>query len=396
MTGARLRWLAIAVFVLSSSLNYLDRLLLAALAPTIKREFLLDNREYGYVLSAFALVYAVLAPVAGWLIDRVGLNTGITVSMALWSLAGMATGWTRSLAGLLSSRTVLGIAESAGIPCTGKANALYLPPSELALGTALNQVGITIGSVAAPLMVAWLAVAYGWRSTFVVSGALGFLWIPLWWITAKFAGGDRKLEEIHPKSLPIRAILKDRRLWGLAIANALIMSVYTLWTNWTTVFFVEQHHLSEIAANRQFAWIPPIFATFGGFFGGWLAFFWIRRGAGVFTARMRLCWIGGVLLLTTAIVPLMHSAALAAAVISLSFFWCLSISTNLYAMPIDFFGAGRAAFSVSVLTCSYGLAQTVLSPLIGRVVDQFGFAGVCVGVAALPLAGVAVLQFTGR
>ena len=147
--ASRLRWLVLSIFVLSTALNYLDRLLLAALAPTLKSEFQLSNTEYGGLISVFSIVYAVTAPVAGWFIDRVGLNAGITVSMAVWSLAGMATGLTRSFGGLLASRTVLGIGEAAGIPCGGKANGMYLQPRELAFGTALNQVGITIGSIAA-------------------------------------------------------------------------------------------------------------------------------------------------------------------------------------------------------------------------------------------------------
>jgi len=198
------------------------------------------------------------------------------------------------------------------------------------------------------------------------------------------------------KSIPFGEILRDRRIWGLALANALVMTLYTLWTNWTTLYLVEQHHLTEIQANQRFAWIPPVFATLGGFFGGWMSFQFARGGRDVFAARMRACWIAGVMLLLTAAIPLLRSPSLAAAGISVSFFWCLAISTNFYAMPIDFFGARRAAFGVSLLTCSYGLMQTVLSPVIGLMVDRLGFAAVCVSMAALPLAGVGVLRISTR
>ena len=398
--ASRLRWVVLGIFVISTALNYLDRLLLAALAPTLKSEFHLSNTQYGGVISVFSIVYAVMAPVAGWFIDRVGLNVGITVSMAVWSLAGMATGLTRSFGGLLASRTVLGIGEAAGIPCAGKANGLYLQPRELALGTALNQVGITVGSIAAPLMVAMIAPAYGWRSVFVVCGSLGFLWIPLWWVTAKKLPVPKT--EISATPSGIAKILRDRRIWGLAAANALVMTLYTLWTNWTTVYFVEQHHLTEIQANENFAWIPPVFATLGGFAGGWMAFRSIgqsqagRTGTDVLRARLRICWLAAAVLLLTAAVPLMPTPALAAALISFSFFWCLAISTNLYAMPIDFLGARHAAFGVSILTASYGLMQTVLSPLIGAMVDDFGFPVVCVSLSVMPLAGIAILRATTR
>ena len=392
--ASRLRWLVLSVFVLSTALNYLDRLLLAALAPTLKSEFHLSNAQYGGVISVFSIVYALTAPVAGWFIDRVGLNAGITVSMAVWSLAGMATGLTRSFSGLLASRTVLGIGEAAGIPCAGKANGVYLQPRELAFGTALNQVGITIGMVAAPLMVAAMAPVYGWRSVFVVCGAVGFVWIPVWWATTTRL--PAKPVEATVARGGVAMILRDRRIWGLAAANALVMTLYTLWTNWTTVYFVEQHHLTEIQANEHFAWIPSLFATLGGFAGGWMAFRSIRSGIDAVGARLRICWLAAAVLLLTAAVPLMPSPALAAALISFSFFWCLAISTNLYAMPIDFFGAGHAAFGVSILTASYGLMQTVLSPLIGGMVDHFGFSMVCVVLSVMPLAGIGILRASTR
>jgi ACS family hexuronate transporter-like MFS transporter len=395
--ASRLRWLVLSIFVLSTALNYLDRLLLAALAPTLKSEFHLSNTQYGGVISVFSIVYALTAPVAGWFTDRVGLNAGITVSMAVWSLAGMATGLTRSFGGLLASRTVLGIGEAAGIPCAGKANGVYLQPRELAFGTALNQVGITIGSIAAPLMVAVMAPVYGWRSVFVVCGALGFVWIPVWWLTTTRL--PAKPVEATTTRGGVVHILKDRRIWGLAAANALVMTLYTLWTNWTTLYFVEQYHLSEIQANERFVWIPTVFATLGGFAGGWMAFRSIksgRHGSDVLRARLRICWLAAGVLLLTAAVPLMPTPGLAAALISFSFFWCLAISTNLYAMPIDFFGAGHAAFGVSILTASYGLMQTVLSPLIGSMVDHFGFPMVCVSLSVMPLAGIGILRASTR
>jgi hypothetical protein len=176
----------------------------------------------------------------------------------------------------------------------------------------------------------------------------------------------------------------------------LYMTLYTLWTNWTTLYFVHARGMTLQDANRNFAWIPPLFGTLGGFCGGWLSFHWIRRGVAVQRARMRVCWLGAALALVTATIPLMPTPALAAVAISLSFFACVSIVTNVYSMPTDLFGAGRAAFGSAALTFGYGAMQAVVSPLIGRLVDQLGFAAVCATFAALPLAGIAVLRFTIR
>jgi len=394
MRGIPLRWLAIGVFVLSSTLNYLDRQLLAALAPTIMSEFRLSNFQYGQIHSVFSLVYALMAPLAGAFVDRVGLNVGMSVSVILWSLAGMATGLTHRLSGLLGCRTALGIAESAGIPGYGKANAMYLESRELALGTAFNQIGISLGMFAAPLMVAALAPRYGWRSNFVFAGGLGFVWVPLWLLTSRNVPAVSAAETKKPPS--IRDLLHDRRLWGLMLATVFLMALYTLWSNWTTLYFVHEWRLTQDDANRQFAWIPPIFATLGGFFGGWLAYRSIRGGAGAPAARMRICWMSAVILLATAAIPFMPNPTWATAAICLSFFWSLAGSTNLYALPIDLFGPARAAFGVSALTFAYGLMQTFLSPAIGAMVDHLGFPAVCISMSLLPLAGVWILRVSIR
>jgi ACS family hexuronate transporter-like MFS transporter len=284
------------------------------------------------------------------------------------------------------------------VPSAGKANAIYLAPEEFAFGSALNQISITIGSVAAPLVVVAMTPRWGWRSAFAACGALGLLWIPLWWVVSKFASrGDSNRAapyDAPAQSAGIGELLRDRRLWILALANALVMTTYALWANWSTIYFVQARRLTEAQANQHFAWIPPVFAGAGGLAGGWMAYRWIRGGMNVIAARLRVCWISAAVLLATAAVPFMPTDTLAAAAMSLSFFWTLTLSANVYPLPIDLFGARHAAFGIAMLTCAFGLMQTALSPLIGAVVDRAGFTPVCVGVAVLPLAGVWLLQKT--
>lgn len=385
----RLRWIAAGTFILSTSLNYLDRQLLAALAPTLQGEFHLNNAQYGQIQSVFFIVYAVIAPLAGWFIDRVGLNAGATIAVAAWSIAGSATALVSSFPGLLACRTLLGAAEAAGVPSVGKANAAYLAPKELAFGSALNQISITLGSVAAPLVVAAMTPRWGWRSAFAVCGALGFLWIPLWWLVSRRVPAR---PSVATETRGMRGLLRDPRLWGMVLGNALVMTVYALWTNWVTLYFVHERHLTQLEANQRYAWIPAVFAGAGGLVGGWMSYRLIRRGTPVIVARLRVCWLSACVLLLTAAVPFMPTDTWAAAAISLSFFWTLTLSANVYPLPIDVFGPARAAFGVAALTSAFGLMQTFISPLIGTMVDRAGFTAVCVGIAILPLAGVWVLQ----
>jgi ACS family hexuronate transporter-like MFS transporter len=393
-SSSNLRWLAISVFVLSSALNYLDRLVLSAIAPTLMSEFHLNSEQFGYLISAFSLTYAFSAPLMGLLIDRVGLTLGACLVVGLWSLAGMSTGFVGSFAGLMACRAALGFAEAGGIPASGKASAVYLASKDRALGSAISQIGLTIGSVAAPLLTTFMTARHGWRSVFVVSGALGFLWIPLWLFTARKVPAEVSITT-EPRA-SVREMLSDRRFLGLACANVLAMTVYSLWTVWTTHFLVRRFHLSQAEANSEFAWIPPIFATLGGLLGGWLALRLIRSGTPVLQARSRIALYASLFVFMTAAAPLMPSPALATGAICGSMFSVTCLSVNYYSIPLDLFGSARAGFAISILTGSFGLMQAFLSPLIGRWCDAFGYQPVCTAIATLPLISYGVLQLALR
>ncbi len=391
MRPVPIRWVVIGVFVLSSSLNYLDRQVLAALAPLLKEEFQLTNADYGRVLAAFSITYALCSPAAGWLIDRFGLNRGACAGVALWSLAGIATGFVRGLPGLLGCRALLGAAEASGIPASAKAFHKYLHAPERAFGAAVNQIGLSLGAIAAPPLATFIALHYGWRWAFVATGTLGFLWIPLWLGTANRSPVTEE-SRVKP-SIPVSAVLRDARLWGFVAANVLSMTVYTLWTNWTTLFLQSAHGLSLAEAN-WLAPVPLLFAYLGGLFGGWLSLRWMNAGLEALTARRRACLVSAVALLGTAAAAWTPAAALTTAAISFSFFWITAFSVNLYTMPLDAFGLERAAFSVSLLTAAYGAMQAVFSPWIGGLIDRYGYRPVILLVSVAALAAYAVLRLT--
>ncbi|MGE5646129.1 MAG: MFS transporter [Acidobacteriota bacterium] len=384
----RFRWVVLGVFVLSGVLNYLDRQLLPALAPGLRGRLSLSNADYGLILAAFSIAYAVSAPLAGLFIDRVGLNRGISIVVALWSLAGMATGFAGGLAGLAACRAVLGLAQAGGIPAAGKAIARYLKPEERALGNAVSQIGLGVGAMLAPPVGIWLAGAHGWSAPFLVTGALGLLWIPLW---SRVARAEPAKEDARGE----KAQGLDRRLWLIILANMLSMTVYTLWSNWTSVYLVQSQRMT-LAATAPYAAVPPLFFNLGGLAGGWLSMRWMRRGAAALPARLRACLVSAVAMLATAAVPLMPGAWPATGAICFSAFWAAAMSVNLYTMPLDLWGAGRAAFAVSTLTAAYGAMQAAFSPAAGALIDRVGFPPVCAAVSVLPLVAYLALRPVGR
>lgn len=386
----RFRWLVLAIFVLSTAINMLDRATLAALAPVISREFHLSHEQYGWITAAFNFPYALSAPFAGLLIDRVGLTPAISVAVTLWSGAGIATGFTSGLGGLAACRAVLGVAEAAGIPAAGKAIHQYLRPEERALGNGVNQAAVSLGMMLAPLLATAVAVYSGWRSAFIVTGLLGIAWIPVWNWTARRAGAAPAPKQQAGANA---AMLRDPRLWTFVVANALSMMGYFLWFNFTQFFLVDVHRLTLTQASR-YSWIPPVFAAIGGFAGGWLSLRFVRRGQPAPAARFRVCLVAAVLALVTAAVPFAGSPLMATAGISLSILAVAAFSVNMYTLPLDTFGAAPAAFAVSVLVASYGAVSAIIGPVFGGVIDRHGYPPVIAACAVSPLAACAVLWYS--
>jgi ACS family hexuronate transporter-like MFS transporter len=278
------------------------------------------------------------------------------------------------------------MAEAAVIPAAGKAIHQYLKPPERAMGNAVNQAGVSLGMMLAPPLATFLAVRSGWRQAFFITGIAGLVWIPLWnWAAPRTKNRDQGSGNAD------RGILRDRRVWFFVAANALSMVGYSLWTNWTTLYLVDVHHLTLTQA-AWYAWIPPVFAVFGGLAGGWLSLRLVDRGLTPAAARYRVCLAASVLALITAGVPLAPDPVWTAAGISLSIFAVSAFSVNMYSLPLDVYGGARAAFAVSLLVASYGGLQALISPVFGRIIDTHGYAALAAGASLTPLAACLMLR----
>ncbi len=359
------RWIAVSIFVLSSTLNYLDRALVGIMAPFIMKEFALNQQQIGWIISIFSITYAAMSLPAGWLLDRLGVNKGIAVAASWWSLASLGTGLVGTWGAMGVCRAALGMGEAAGVPAFGKVNGEYLKPEERALGAAVNGVGISVGLALAPLSLG-IAAVYGWRRPFVISGILGLLWIPIWLQVS------RRFQAPRRPAVPTRSdwtLLRQKPIAILMLANVLWMSGYSVWSFWIALYLRGVYHASSHTV-QSLAWIPPLVSNLGGFFGGWLSLLLIRRAVPIIRARQLTIFVSAIGCLSGLGLLTAQSATGATVWIAASFFFVLAGSVNLYALPIDLYGSGRAALAVSALTCAYGVLQTVISPMIGWMGDH--------------------------
>jgi MFS family permease len=276
------------------------------------------------------------------------------------------------------------------VPAVGKVNGVYLKPSERALGAALNQVGISVGLAVAPLFIG-MALHRSWRAPFVLVGMLGFLWIPVWLVV------NRRIRPVFdsPSSQSDFKMLFDKNLLWLIASNILWMGGYSLWSNWTTLYLVHVQNIT-LAQSARYVWIPPLISNLGGFFGGWLSKRWMEGGKAPVASRRKAVWWSAVGYLATLLLPFTHSAASATAIISISFFFALAGSVNIYAIPIDLFGAERSGMGIAALVLAYGVMQTAISPLIGYLSDRGLYTSVVWLVVVPAILGAAALQPIGE
>jgi MFS transporter, ACS family, hexuronate transporter len=379
-----LRWVAITIFVFSAVLNYLDRQVLATMVEIWRSrpDFPFTPSDYPHLISAFSIAYAVSALFIGWFIDRVGLNRGATISVAVWAIASVGSGFSHNVHELLLWRSLLGVAEASGVSAVGKAVALYLFPEERAVGSAMGQLGLSLGAGLAPGVTVFFAYQYSWRWTFFAVGILSLAWIPVWLVTARLIPpiAEAKAEKTGHSF----GLLADPKLWALIAANFLSMTLYSLWTNWPPRYLVRVHQLSP-QETAKYTWIIPICGYLGAVLGGSMSWRFIRNGLTPVAARKRVCLISSCFLVGTMFIPLLPNPLWATMGMSLSYFWICAWSANHYTLPIDIYGAGHAAFGVSALIFAYGLMQFVVSGPIGEVIERYGFQPVCFTFAWLPL-----------
>ncbi|HKY03632.1 MAG TPA: MFS transporter, partial [Blastocatellia bacterium] len=188
----RYRWVICALLFFATTINYVDRQVIGILEKDLQRIIGWSQLDFGNITAAFSAAYALGLLVSGRLIDRFGTRIGYAIAIVVWSVAGMATSLARSALGFGMARAALGLGEAANFPAAIKTVAEWFPKRERALATGIFNAGTNVGAIIAPLTVPLIYQYFGWQWAFILTGALGFLWLLFW--LPKY----RRPEE-HPK-----------------------------------------------------------------------------------------------------------------------------------------------------------------------------------------------------
>ena len=394
----------IGLVMLGAIVNYLTRSTLAVAAPTILEDLQITAKEYSWIVSSFQ-VAIMMQPLCGYLLDVIGLKRGFAIFAVAWSFISMAHGLAHSWKALAFLRGLLGLAEGSASPAGMKATSEWFPARERGLAGGVFNIGASVGSMIAPPLVVWAILAHSWQTAFVVTGALGLVWVALWlWLYEspekhpRLSGEEREYirsgQEARLQGDGTRPsflhILRQRNFWGIALPRFLADPTWGTLTFWVPLYLTTVRHfdLKQIAI---FAWMPFLAADFGSMFGGVIVLHLQKRGVALIDARRVAFTIGAILMLGMGFVGFVDSPYVAIALISLGGFAHQTLSVTVITMASDLFKRNEVA-TVAGMAGTCGNAGVLISSLvIGGLVATIGYTPFFLGLPILDLIGATVL-----
>lgn len=290
------RWTICALLFFATTINYIDRQILGILAPDLQRIIGWNAIEYGYIVTAFQAAYGFGLLVFGWFVDRFGTKTGYAVSIVGWSIAAIAHALARTPFGFGLARGGLGLSESGNFPAAIKAVAEWFPKKERALATGIFNSGANIGAVAAPAVVPWITVTYGWQAAFIATGAIGFIWLVFWLSMYERPERKKKLlraeldyilsdpPEPPSEKVPWLRLLRHRQTWAFVIGKGMTDPIWWFYLYWLPLFLNKNYGLTLTNLGLPLIVIYTM-TSVGSIGGGWLSSRFIERGMPVNRSR---------------------------------------------------------------------------------------------------------------
>ena len=383
------RWLICALLFFATTINYVDRQILGYLKPTLEIEFNWTESDYANIVTVFAGCYALGYIIFGNIIDKVGSKLGYSVSIIIWSIAAIAHAFVKSTFGFGVARAVLGLGEAGNFPAAVKAVAEWFPKKERALATGIFNSGTSIGAVTAPILVPWLLGTYGWQQAFIITGALGFIWLVFWWIFYEIPSRHKKLQptefeyihsdnelinEASQKPVKWTSLLKLKQTWVFIIGKFLTDPIWWFFLFWLPSYFATTFSLDLKKPSIHLVVVYTA-TTFGSIGGGWLSSYLIKKGWTPLKARKIT-----LLIVAFAVLPIIFAKYatdiwVAVGIISVAAAAHQAWSSNIFTIVSDLFPK-RAVSSVVGMGGFVGsLGSTMFPFLVGWLLDYYKAAG---------------------
>jgi ACS family D-galactonate transporter-like MFS transporter len=408
----RVRWLMAFLCFAGLAINYIDRANLSVALPFVTKDFHLDPIQAGLLLGAFSWTYTAFQVPGGWLIDRFGAKVMFPIAVGLWSIFTIVTAFCTGFTSFFIARLGLGIGESGAYPASAKVVSTWFPASERGKATAFYDSGARIGSALAVPIVAFIIAGYGWQAAFIITGLLGLLWVLGWLVVYRDPEQHRKVNSAeldHIRSTETADdgaaveeipgfrwwhLFRYRAVWAMMIGFFCINFVITFFLTWFPSYLIQERGFDLLKVG-MFGAIPGLCSILGGFASGIYADRLIRRGATVTRARKTCLVVGMLGSSVIALAVVVPNAALALALLSLSYAFLVFAMVALWCLPADFAPSARQVASLGGIQNGFGNIASILSPvflgILQSITGSFALPLIIAGIVAV--AGAACFAF---
>ncbi|MET7256564.1 MFS transporter [Dyadobacter fermentans] len=382
------RWRVVALLFCATTINYLDRQVLGLLKPTLEADFGWTESDFSHIVMAFQAAYAFSLIGFGAIIDKIGTKIGYVISVVVWSVAAMLHAVATGTFSFGFMRAILGLGEAGNFPVAIKATAEWFPKKERALATGIFNSGANIGAVVAPIMVPWILGVYGWQEAFLITGALGFVWLIFWWRFYELPAKQSRINKaeydyIHSdneadtsKEAPVKwlQLFKIRQTWAFVFGKMLTDPIWWFFLYWLPSYFAEAFKLNLSKPSPELV-IVYTATTVGSIGGGYLSGYFIKKGWPVFRARKTSMLIFAFLVMPIMAAQYTTNIWQAVVLISLAAAAHQAWSANIFTTASDMFPK-KAVSSVVGIGGMAGSVGGILFPLlVGIILDNYKAAG---------------------
>lgn len=378
----RYRWKICALLFFATTINYIDRQVLGILAPTLQTELRWSETDYGAIVSWFTLAYAIGYLGVGRLLDRIGSRIGFALSVTVWSLAAMGHALASTAAGFGVARFALGLGESGNFPASLKTVAEWFPIRERAFATGIFNAGSNMGAILTPIIVPVIVLNWGWRAAFIVTGALGFLWLIAWLAMYRTPESHprvspQELAHITSDALPVTAaipwitVFRQRQTWAFVLGKFMTDPVWWFYLFWLPKFLDARYGI-RLASVAMPLIIIYLLADVGSVVGGWLSSNLIKRGWSVNRARKTTLLIAALAIVPTMFAPSAPNLAVTVGIVGLAAAAHQWWSTNLFTLPSDMFPRAAIGTVVGIGGFAGSFSGFAFQRITGHVLEANG------------------------
>jgi MFS transporter, ACS family, hexuronate transporter len=383
------RWIIVALLFMATTINYIDRQIIGLLKPILEIEFKWSESDFARIVVAFTAAYAIGLLLFGRLIDRVGTKIGYSLSVVIWSIMGMLHAAAKTVTGFSLVRIGLGLGEAGNFPAAMKTVAEWFPKKERGLAAGIFNSGTSIGVVFALLITPWILVKMGWQQVFIITGALGFLWLVLWLWLYEIPAKQKHLsrEEFlliteQPEDAPeeeTRATKWVRlftfpQTWAFIFGKFLIDPIFWFFLFWLPSYFSSTFHLDLTRPSPELMIIYSA-TTVGSIAGGYLSSLLIKRGMAPLKARKTVLFTIAIMELSIIFAQYVTNVWAAVALISLAVASHQAWATNIFTAASDMFPKQAVSSVVGIGGMAGAIGGIFFPVLVGYLLDAYKAAG---------------------